>query len=263
MPHGTTIKPTHKAIQAYYAALQTYKDFEVRNEGALETAFGRLLADTGRSHGWTLLPKQPHKKGTRHIIPDGTFRDEFNLPRGYWEAKDTDDDLDAEIRKKIAKGYPLSNTIFEDTRQAVLFQNGTRSSALDLTDRQQLADLLNEFYAYTEPDIEDFEQAVDEFKDRIPDLARGLDAKIEAAHKDNKKFQAAFDDFFDAVPADAQPQHQPGRRRRDAGAAPADRAAHPQDFRQPRFHPPQRHRRRDREGDRRPGQPELQPRTSS
>jgi len=45
MPHGTAIKPNHKAIQAYYAALQTYKEYEVRNEGALETAFQRLLAD--------------------------------------------------------------------------------------------------------------------------------------------------------------------------------------------------------------------------
>jgi hypothetical protein len=100
MPHGSKIKPTHKAIQAYYAALQTFKDHEVRNEGALETAFQRLLADTGRSHGWTLLPKQPHKKGKKHIIPDGTFQDEFNLLRGFWEAKDADDDLDNEIRRK-------------------------------------------------------------------------------------------------------------------------------------------------------------------
>ena len=28
--------------------------------------------------------------------------------------------LDAEISKKIAKGYPLTNTIFEDTRRGVL-----------------------------------------------------------------------------------------------------------------------------------------------
>ena len=30
------------------------------------------------------------------------------LPRGYWEAKDTQDDLETEIRKKKAKGYPLN-----------------------------------------------------------------------------------------------------------------------------------------------------------
>jgi hypothetical protein len=48
MPDGAAIKPTHKVILAYYAANQTCMDHEVRNEGALETAFQRLLADTGR-----------------------------------------------------------------------------------------------------------------------------------------------------------------------------------------------------------------------
>jgi hypothetical protein len=37
--------------------------------------------------------------------------------------------LDVEISKKIAKGYPLTNTIFEDTRAAVLFQNGKERSS--------------------------------------------------------------------------------------------------------------------------------------
>ena len=32
--------------------------------------------------------------------PDGTLLDDFRIPRGYWEAKDTKDDLEAEIRAK-------------------------------------------------------------------------------------------------------------------------------------------------------------------
>jgi hypothetical protein len=46
--------------------------------------------------------------------------DEHHLHRGYWEAKETDDKLETEIKMKIAKGCPLTNTIFEGTRQAVL-----------------------------------------------------------------------------------------------------------------------------------------------
>jgi hypothetical protein len=46
----------------------------------------------------------------KQIYPDGTLEDDFHLPRGHWEAKDTADDLDAEIKNKIAKGYPLANT---------------------------------------------------------------------------------------------------------------------------------------------------------
>jgi hypothetical protein len=51
--------------------------------------------------------------GKHNIFADGVLRDIFNR-RGFWEAKDTDDDLDAEISKKIQKGYPLVNTIFDD-----------------------------------------------------------------------------------------------------------------------------------------------------
>src|SRR5262249_2705948 len=76
------------------------------HEGALETAFQRLLADTARLRNWNLVPKLALKvNGT--IYPDGTLRDEYNLPRGCWEAKDTDDYLDKEIAKKIAERYPL------------------------------------------------------------------------------------------------------------------------------------------------------------
>jgi hypothetical protein len=115
----------------------------------------------------------------KQVRPDGTLRDDFNLHRGYWEAKDTADKLDVEIRKKIASGYPLSNTIFEDTQTAVLFQNGAETEPrYDLAKAQDLCDLLNAFYSHTEPDIEGFEQAVDEFKARVPELALGLKSKI-------------------------------------------------------------------------------------
>jgi hypothetical protein len=181
----TSIKPTHKAIKTYYQTLQTYRDERVDHEGAVETAFQQLLAETARSQGWTLLPKlklqvkasvrrgspdpaatsvrrgSPDPAATKNVYPDGTPRDFFNLRRGFWEAKDTHDDFDVEISKKIAKGYPLNNTIFEDTRTAVLYQNGQELYRLDLTDPRQLASLLNEFYAYTEPKIEGFQQAAD------------------------------------------------------------------------------------------------------
>ena len=63
MPKPTTIKPTHKALKRYYAALQSYRDHQVTHEGALETAFQRLLEETGKSHGWRLVPKQKLKVG--------------------------------------------------------------------------------------------------------------------------------------------------------------------------------------------------------
>jgi predicted helicase len=196
MPKTASIKPTHKPIKQYYAALQSYREHKVTHEGALETAFQHLLDETAKTHGWKLIPKQKLKVGKHTLYPDGTLRDIFNMRCGFWEAKDTDDNLDAEIQKKIAKGYPLTNTIFEDTRQAVLFQGGQERYRFDLTDGKQLAALLNEFYAYTEPEIDSFHQAVDEFKSQVPELARSLVQILANAHQSNRKFQAAFDDFF-------------------------------------------------------------------
>jgi hypothetical protein len=190
------IKPTHTAIKAYYQTLKGYAAYGAAHEGATETAFGRLLSDTAKGLGWTLIPKQGLKAGGRTIFPDGTLRDAYNLPRGYWEAKDTDDDLQVEIRKKIDKKYPLTNTVFEDTRRAVLFQNRIEARRFDLTDPGELAGLLTQLYSYAEPDIEGFEQAVADFKEQVPKVAGYLAEQIKQAHADNRSFEDAFTQFF-------------------------------------------------------------------
>ena len=191
------IKPNHKAIKAYYEALQAYDRQDVQHETALRTAFQNLLEQLGRQFGWTLIPELSDKAAGKAIRPDGTFRDDYYITRGHWEAKDSHDHLETEIKKKIAKGYPTGNIIFEDTRQAQLYQNGERAMIVDLTDARQLADLLNAFFAYTEPAHENFGKAIDEFKERVPDLALGLVEKIKAAHADNPKFIAAFAAFYE------------------------------------------------------------------
>ncbi len=197
MATASKVKPTHKAVKNYYAALATYADQSVGHEGALRSAFQNLLAETGRKHGWTLIPELSLDANGHQIRPDGTFRDEFTIERGYWEAKDTDDDLEAEIKKKIKRGYRLTNTIFEDTRQGRLYQDGKLDMIADLREPQQLCDLLNAFFSHTEPAHEDFNKAVDEFKQRVPDLARGLVELIKQAHDGNQRFIEAFAKFYE------------------------------------------------------------------
>ena len=189
------LKPTDSAIRAYYVELEAYARQGVLHEGAVSSAFQRLLAECARRRGWVLIP-QLGAPGDRHNVPDGTVRDENSLPRGYWEAKDSHDDLTAEIAKKIARGYPLTNTIFEDTRQAILYQNKQPTLEADLQKAAEVAGLLNQFLTYRPPDIAGFEEAVEEFKEHVPDLARGLNEKIKEAHHSNKRFVAAFDTFF-------------------------------------------------------------------
>ena len=139
------VKSTDATIKAYHATLTTLAAHSAAHEGATETAFSHLLAVTAKPHGWTLIPKKMMKAGGKTIYPDGTLQDGNYLPRGYWEAKDTHDDLDVEIRKKRAKGYPLGNIIFEDTTRAVLYQNGAEHARYDLANSQAVADLLNQF----------------------------------------------------------------------------------------------------------------------
>lgn len=203
--HGAQISPSHPAIREYHRVLSEFRSQNVEHESALRHAFQNLLADTARLHGWSLIAELSAKAGGHTVRPDATLRDANSLPRGYWEAKDSRDDLAREIERKIRRGYPLTNTIFEDTVRAVLFQNRDRVFEADLSDSRQIADLLHRFYSHREPEIQRFEEAVEEFEQRVPDLARGLAGKIEEAHHGNRRFQEAFADFFALCQASLNP----------------------------------------------------------
>ncbi|MBZ5581310.1 MAG: hypothetical protein LAQ30_03740 [Acidobacteriia bacterium] len=71
--------------------------------------------------------------------------------------------MEREIDRKLRRGYPDSNIIFEDTRRAVLYQNHGKTLDADLSDARDIPNLLNLFYEHTEPAIHEFEQAVEEF----------------------------------------------------------------------------------------------------
>ncbi|MBM3324991.1 MAG: DNA helicase, partial [Calditrichaeota bacterium] len=189
------IKPTHKAIKEFHQARASLRGHGVKHEGGLRSAFQALLSNTARSASWTLIPEEtiPGKR----IRPDGTFKDQFSMTRGWWESKDEHDDLEKEIQIKISKGYPTDNTIFEDSKRAILFQNRRKACEADLSNATQLASLLNAFYEYTQPNIESFEQAVVQFKEHVPELGKGLLGKIEEGLQKNKKFQVAFGNFFE------------------------------------------------------------------
>ncbi len=195
-----------KSIAAYYATLKEFDQQYALHEGAVSIAFHTLLADAGRGHHWTVIGQLSEKSAGKSIRPDGTLKDPMGLVRGHWEAKDTSDDLDIEIAKKTKAGYPLGNIIFEDTRTAVLIQHKEQQMRVDMKDPVQLAALLDAFFEYIEPRIESFEKAVDEFKERVPDIAKHLKQKIEEAHygsngtpriQPNKKFKEAFATFME------------------------------------------------------------------
>ena len=197
MARSPTLTPRHSLVKKYYATLQDLRSQDVEHELGLRRAFEVLLAESARLRRWTLVGELSTESRGRTVVPDGTIRDRNYLPRGYWEAKDTRDDLEAEIRKKIERGYPTTNIIFEDTRRAILYQDKREALRADLTEPDQLCELVNQFHQHVELEIDTFEKAVEEFKERVPNLGRGLKEVIEQAHGDNPAFQSAFDEFFE------------------------------------------------------------------
>ncbi len=128
-----------KLIDKYYADLADLTRQNVLFEMGTRSAFFALLHAAGMEHRWTLIAEHEKKVGGKTIRPDGTFKDEMYLVRGYWEAKDTADKLDVEIEKKRKAGYPLNNIIFEDTQTAILYQHGERLLTADMKDPARLA----------------------------------------------------------------------------------------------------------------------------
>jgi predicted helicase len=191
------ISASDRMITDFYERRKNITAQNVSHEMAVRESFKHLLEDAGKRQGWTLVVEQK-VEGLKNVVrPDGTLRDANTLPRGYWEAKDTRDDLEAEIQKKFARGYPKSNIIFEDTLRAILYQSGQQAGTYDLNNAAEVAILLTQFLNYTQPNIAGFEQSVNIFKERTPELAKGLLALIQQAHKSNRPFQQAFETFYE------------------------------------------------------------------
>lgn len=201
-PAGLTPAVLNRAIARYHKELKSYEGY-ASHELALRSAFQNLLADTARAANLTLIPEQTIEGGIR---PDGVLRDTF-FRRGIWEAKGPDINLEQEIQKKITAGYPLENALFENTRTAILYQNKKRNPAVfDLSKASDIRDLLRYFLTYTEPEIEGFETAVQEFKNRIPELATELLKTIDQEYKQNKGFIDTLGTFTELCRTSLNPQ---------------------------------------------------------
>ena len=168
------------------------------NERVLSKAFGDLLERWGRSHDLMFTP-QWEGKGPRgnDIAVDGALVPAIlRIPFGYWEAKDSKDDLDREIAKKRASGYPDDNIIYEDTVTAVLRQDGREVDRTPLADDVGLTRLLTRFFAFERPEIAEFRKAAAQFRADLPVTLEVLRAAITEAETANPGFAAAARDFL-------------------------------------------------------------------
>ena len=191
------LKPTHKPVKSYYTALAQFARLGVTHETAVRAAFQSLLETCARQCGWTLVPEFALniRRGKR-IVADGALVDDFRLTHGYWEAKDIDDDLPAEVERKFQAGYPRDNILFQTPQRAMLWQHGSLVLDADLTDATQLIETLQTFCAYRPQEYAAWEEAVAQFKDRVADIGQGLAALIQQERKSNRVFTNAFAEFL-------------------------------------------------------------------
>ena len=200
------IKPTHKPIRNYYAELKEYERLGEQNEGTVRAAFQGLLQHYCHQSNLTLLCEKTHyTPEKRRITPDGEVVDTFNLPYGYWEAKDTQDDLYTEASKKFAAGYPSKNIVIQSPTHALLYQHGQLQLDLDITEPRNLVRVLQGFFAYQEENIAAWHTAVAEFREKVPELGEELAMLIETERQNNPHFQEAFTRFHKQCQASINP----------------------------------------------------------
>jgi len=186
-------------IQQYLNNLQDLRKVSgTHRESVVREAFKDLLKGWGRAYDLVFVPEYEittSSKDRRYV--DGALLHALRMPFGYWEAKDEQDDLDAEIEFKLKRGYPQDNIIFEDSTQAVLIQNRGEVIRCSVDDVAELEKLLNLFFDYERAEIREFRKAVDQFKFDLPAVLQALRDMIEQAHKDQPGFREAAKRFLD------------------------------------------------------------------
>ena len=189
--------PSYPPIERYREYLQQLIDYGGSDsELNIRPAFQNCLDAYCRDHSEKLM-LVPELRTGAGVVPDGTVKDTLRMARGFWEAKDTHDDLDTEIQKKFNGGYPRDNIVFEDSQTAVLIQNRQEAMRADMTRPGELHRLIRRFLDYELPQIEEFRQAQQQFKTDLPAVLENLREAIDAAQTGSADYQAAAEKFLE------------------------------------------------------------------
>ena len=197
MVYNPHTMPAYPHIQLYRDELSRLVEFGGSDsELNIRPAFQNCLAAYCRDHR-ERLALVPELRAVNNVVPDGTVKDTLRMARGYWEAKDSHDDLDSEIVRKFNSGYPRDNIIFEDSQTAVLIQNREEAMRADMSRSGELHRLIRRFLDYELPQIEEFRQAQSQFKNDLPTVLANLRETIEEAENRNADYRAAANDFLE------------------------------------------------------------------
>jgi len=199
---------TLPVIKHYYDELEKVIQFGgTKKETAIRTAFYILLNEYARSKGLMVVPEVsiPGTKG-KNVTPDGTLKDALRQDIGYWESKDEDDDLKEEIKKKFNKGYPKDNILFEDSQTAILYQNGQKVLEVKMTDPENLDKVIKQFVNFEREEVHKFRDAIEHFKQDIPNVTDTLRKLIAEQEDGNKNYIKARNNFLEILRDSINPE---------------------------------------------------------
>lgn len=195
-------------INQYYNNLDRAIQFgKSTNETAIRNHFWVLLNTYAQKYNYELVPEVwcQGTKGKR-VKPDGIVRNLFGLDIGLWESKDENTPIDDEIDLKIKTGYPLTNILFEDSANVILYQRGEETMRISMRDADKLNDLITAFLTFKNETVYKFETALENFKADIPKIVESLRAQIEATGKTNPGFIKVRDTFLELCKAEINPE---------------------------------------------------------
>ena len=148
-------------VQDYLARIdQLRRVSDASNEVIVSQAFARLPEDWANDQKLIFVQQHTFETPQKTLVrPDGVVLHDIRVPMGWWDAKDTADDLEKEIEKKLRKGYPQDNIVFENGETAVLVQNRAEAFRCEMTDPAALEKLVTLFFGYVRPEIAEFREA--------------------------------------------------------------------------------------------------------
>ncbi len=196
------------SIKQYQSEVEKIINFGGTKKGtAIRTAFHQLLNEYAKQKGLMLITEISIKglKG-KTVTPDGTLKDSLRQDWGYWESKDEADNIDEEIDKKFAKGYPRENILFEDSITAVLIQQGNEVMRVAMRDAEALDLIIREFINYERPEVANFHKAIELFKQDIPKVTDTIRGIIVSEEKTNTKFIEAEANYWELCKESINPE---------------------------------------------------------
>lgn len=186
------------SINQYHSEVEKIIHFGgTKKETAIRNAFYNLLNEYAKSKGLMIVPEVTIKATNgKNVTPDGTLKDMLRQDWGYWESKDESDNIDEEVQKKFAKGYPKDNILFEDSRTAILIQNGAEVQRVTMKDSEALHRILTNFISFERPEVQNFRKAIELFKQDIPKVTETIRGIIIAQENENPAFALAGGQFL-------------------------------------------------------------------